>query len=858
MKKFITLITSAALAVTSLCAAMPAYAETDKADEAAGSEGFSYTVNDGSVVFTSTDDTYFVINSVTTEYDSGYRDDNGLNSSFVLTPEDESSFIVTAVTIPEKIIEYDITEDIKNSFSYYCPEFRTYTIDYDKSSGISVELIDDIDFNTFVDLDELTARYAERDLESYQSGDRAVFKPFTVVPFDDREILSTFYLSFIKNILKQPYYDSYYSEQIKGTPYFRHIDMFNDITDELVVNSDNDILFMFIKNGSEIDKDIAHYLDKRSAYTGYEKTPFDYLMSNDDIIYNTDNLDEKIHPTDDSFSMLYYHVFYDDITYTTYRVNPDITDDFVIVTNNDSFNYTQYNTNYINVSNGKFNGIVEPNGPVLPNPLPLPPPPPEGDVNYDYEVNIADLLWLEKYLSGRYDKGVYDIDPDINDDDKVNVFDLVVLRQLVMENITSQYAFSFRADVTDLADYKANEAAAAKMTYKLTSPTELSATLKPLFSETVLREMDKRYDKNFFQKNVLLLRLGTQTDNGYISKISGIKVSDENELDITIDRFDTNSDTADGIVLYQVSVPKADYSTLKNINWHEQIIDGPWIDPMKVVDIPLNTFSFGLYFPELYHELWGEKHKAYSLDEFTELLTTESGECYLPQINEKAATLNKTSADGEKITFDENLFKDNFVYFYVSTEPIDETYFCEYTEGNNTLTINSCSSLGFGDIVNEFLNVFVIPKTVDKDAEIVMDTHKQVNYRVITLKNRSSINDLGPFTTFVDSSKNYNRYINVCKHTFGDTSSVAFYTFQVPSLGVPANNSFLHELPIKEGTAPFACDKLIYDAPLSGDNYTITFDTTSGDIELTSDDFLEYRGYRLSYSGNYSIKEMFK
>ena len=83
MKKFITLITSAALAVTSLCAAMPAYAETDKADEAAGSEGFSYTVNDGSVVFTSTDDTYFVINSVTTEYDSGYRDDNGLNSSFV-------------------------------------------------------------------------------------------------------------------------------------------------------------------------------------------------------------------------------------------------------------------------------------------------------------------------------------------------------------------------------------------------------------------------------------------------------------------------------------------------------------------------------------------------------------------------------------------------------------------------------------------------------------------------------------------------------------------------------------------------------------------------------------------------------
>ena len=798
MKKFITLITSAALAVTSLCAAMPAYAETDKADEAAGSEGFSYIVNDGSVVFTSTNDTYFVINSVTTEYDSGYDD----TYSYRITPQEEENYLVSAVTESEKIITYNVTDEVNNHFHFFCPDIKSYMLTYTEDAGITVKLIEDSDLRKKVDLEKLKKEYAEKDLKFIKENPDMSPACFSVNPYNSKEILETEYLSFVKS-------------QIGSSPYFRHVDMFNNITDELVVTSIKEIMYIEVDN--ESNSNISDYLDETCTYTE---------SSSDSPEYN-------------------------DITYTLYKVKNDITDDFSVHARDTSAPFAYFD---IPVKGSKFDGNIVGGNSKMAAP---PPPHPEGDVNYDYEVNIADLLWLENYLSGRCYNDA-DSALDINDDGKVNVFDLVVLRQLVMENITSQYAFSFRADVTDLADYKANEAAAAKKTYKLTSPTELSSTLKPLFSETVLREMDKRYDKNFFQKNVLLLRLGTQTDNGYISKISGIKVSDENELDITIDRFDTNSDTADGIVLYQVSVPKADYSNLKNINWHEQIIDGPWIDPMKVVDIPLNTFSFGLYFPDLYHELWGEKHKAYSLDEFTELLTTESGECYLPQINEKAATVNKTSADGEKITFDENLFKDNFVYFYVSTEPIDETYFCEYTDGNNTLTINNCSSLGFGDIVNEFLNVFIIPKTVDKDAEIVMDTHKQVNYRVITLKNRSSINDLGPFTTFVDSSKNYNRYINVCKHTFGDTSSVAFYTFQIPSLGVPANNSFLHELPIKEGTAPFACDKLIYDAPLSGDNYTITFDTPSGDIELTSDDFLEYRGYRLSYSGNYSITEMFK
>lgn len=798
MKKFITLITSAALTVTSLCVAMPAYAETDKADETATSEGFSYTVNDGSVVFTSTDDTYFVINSVTTEYDSGYDD----TYSYRITPQEEGNYLVSAVTESEKIITYNVTDEVNNHFHFFCPDIKSYMLTYTEDAGITVKLIENSDLRKKVDLEKLKKEYAEKDLKFIKENPDMSPACFSVNPYNSKEILETEYLSFVKS-------------QIGSSPYFRHVDMFNNITDELVATSINEIMWIEVDN--ESSSNISDYLDETCTYTE---------SSSDSPEYN-------------------------DITYTLYKVKNDITDDFTVLARDTSAPFAYFD---IPVKESKFDGNIVGGNSKMAAP---PPPHPEGDVNYDYEVNIADLLWLEKYLSGRCDNDA-DSALDINDDGKVNVFDLVVLRQLVMENITSQYAFSFRADVTDLADYKANEAAAAKKTYKLTSPTELSSTLKPLFSETVLREMDKRYDKNFFQENVLLLRIGNQTDNGYISKISGIKVGDENELDITIDRFDTNSDTADGIVLYQVSVPKADYNNLKNINWHEQIIDGPWIDPMKVVDIPLNTFSFGLYLPELYHELWGEKHKAYSLDEFTELLTTESGDCYLPQINEKAATVNKTSADGEKITFDENLFKDNFVYFYVSTEPIDETYFCEYTDGNNTLTINNCSSLGFGDIVNEFLNVFIIPKTVDKDAEIVMDTHKQVNYQVITLKNRSSINDLGPFTTFVDSSKNYNRYINVCKHTFGDTSSVAFYTFQIPSLGVPANNSFLHELPIKEGTTPFACDKLIYDAPLSGDNYTITFDTPSGDIELTSDDFLEYRGYRLSYSGNYSITEMFK
>ena len=56
----------------------------------------------------------------------------------------------------------------------------------------------------------------------------------------------------------------------------------------------------------------------------------------------------------------------------------------------------------------------------------------KGDLNFDNLLNVADLVALQKYLlnNNDFNKSLFYY-ADMNDDEKVNAFDLILLRQAV-------------------------------------------------------------------------------------------------------------------------------------------------------------------------------------------------------------------------------------------------------------------------------------------------------------------------------------------------------------------------------------------------------------------------------------------
>jgi len=56
----------------------------------------------------------------------------------------------------------------------------------------------------------------------------------------------------------------------------------------------------------------------------------------------------------------------------------------------------------------------------------------KGDLNFDNLLTVADLVALQKYLlnNNDFNKSLFYY-ADMNDDEKVNVFDLILLRQAV-------------------------------------------------------------------------------------------------------------------------------------------------------------------------------------------------------------------------------------------------------------------------------------------------------------------------------------------------------------------------------------------------------------------------------------------
>ena len=202
-------------------------------------------------------------------------------------------------------------------------------------------------------------------------------------------------------------------------------------------------------------------------------------------------------------------------------------------------------------------------------------PPMQGDVNLDWTINIADLVCMQKYLIG---KGTIDTSfgmyiADLNNDEKVDVFDYIELRKRVEEwcslsknDVKIESRFTQVDQSIPLGVKYARPSGSACI---IRSVEDLENYLSPynvmtvdgdcLFIDAacqeVLDDLYARYDDEFFRNNVLLLNYMTGTA-GY--EFESIKYEDGK---LVIKYYDT---TPYGLTWYaplppyiaEVAVPK--------------------------------------------------------------------------------------------------------------------------------------------------------------------------------------------------------------------------------------------------------------------------------------------------------------
>lgn len=152
-------------------------------------------------------------------------------------------------------------------------------------------------------------------------------------------------------------------------------------------------------------------------------------------------------------------------------------------------------------------------------------PPISGDVNLDWTINIADLVCMQKYLmgTGTIDNTFGLMTVDLNNDEKVDVFDYIELRRLVDEwcglskndvKITSRFT---RVDTS--IPLGVTYARPSSSDCIIRSVEELEIYLSPCHvmttgdecltieaaSQEVIDDFLARYDDEFFADNILLL-----------------------------------------------------------------------------------------------------------------------------------------------------------------------------------------------------------------------------------------------------------------------------------------------------------------------------------------------------------------
>lgn len=219
-------------------------------------------------------------------------------------------------------------------------------------------------------------------------------------------------------------------------------------------------------------------------------------------------------------------------------------------------------------------------------------PPMKGDLNTDFQVNMSDLVLMQRYLLGQCDlEPIYAIyAADVNDDGNADIFDFILMKQMVNCDQSN-----IKVDFTSCADSVPEGMVYGKQPFEesavITSVSELEEYFQPYFvllttgkdviievaTQDVIDDFMERYDKEFFSENVLCLN--------YLRNSShwGVKSVEYNDSDLTIKYYDEtpdylNSNVAPPPVIASAVVPKNLWAD-GNAIWEE--VEEPFTPQIK-------------------------------------------------------------------------------------------------------------------------------------------------------------------------------------------------------------------------------------------------------------------------------------
>ena len=196
--------------------------------------------------------------------------------------------------------------------------------------------------------------------------------------------------------------------------------------------------------------------------------------------------------------------------------------------------------------------------------------------NVSSEPQVLDAVVLTKYLHGKHNITKEDFTKlDRNYDNTVNIYDFVILKQQliraggteIQQKVTKVNAVT---DINDVASATIEgwDSAMSDTNYAFESFEQFDEVITELFKPAVVRSLEKTYDEEFFEQNLLCMNLWAQNpDDDFTMHIADVTYKN-NKLYIDYEKSYLNEGIGEKRVLIsQVAVPKAECPNYDGVVW---------------------------------------------------------------------------------------------------------------------------------------------------------------------------------------------------------------------------------------------------------------------------------------------------
>ena len=313
------------------------------------------------------------------------------------------------------------------------------------------------------------------------------------------------------------------------------------------------------------------------------------------------------------------------------------------------------------------------------------------------DTHVTDAVMLKKYLLGTQSITQKDfIYLDRNHDGKVNIYDMIFLKQNLLASRSQTFAPEIRLDQTSAIYAKAWDSALSDTSYIIQSETELDQIIQPLFRDAVVRSLENTYDANFFSKNILLLDFRAQVrSDTYHTLISDVSCKADG-IHVLYERLPINGFLEkNSILISQIAIPKENYHD-ESVIWEEKD------EYLKESETPL-SYEFRSDLLESYSDVPDAK-----LITSSEKLTD-----FFSCLESDTDLISKYQA-----IYPPEFFESKAVWLKIDSSAGDGYHVWRVTRSGNQIIINQRTDVSSGCVIENFLNQVILNQSDIENASI--------------------------------------------------------------------------------------------------------------------------------------------